>query len=102
MLTVKSLPAALSPRRLFGQIAVPEWATHIALITGAESLDNMETFERMVSAVASQRQEDVFDAWQLGIKDSRERVVVCWFRKSDADPTVLSQSTLFALTRSLA
>lgn len=101
MLTVRSLPQCVSAPRFFGQVAAPEWATHVALITGAESLDNIETFERMVAAVASERHEEVFDAWQLGIKGSRERVVVCWFRKSDADATVLSQSALFALTRSL-
>jgi hypothetical protein len=95
MLTVKALPETLSAQRRFGHAAVPEWATHVALITGAESLDNLELFERMVASVSSQKKEETFDAWELGIANSRERVVVWWFRKSDADPTVISRSSIF-------
>jgi hypothetical protein len=96
MLTVKALPETLSTQRQFGHAAVPEWATHAALITGAESLDNIELFERMVATVSSQKKEETFDAWELGItNNSRDRVVVWWFRKSDADPTVISRSSIF-------
>lgn len=99
MLTVKSLSRLPAAKRVLGQVVVPEWATHAAVVTGAESLEDIETFERMVNAVAAQRHEDRYDAWQLGIRDSRERVLVWWFKKSDAEPTLLSQSALFALTR---
>ncbi len=95
MLTVKALPETLSTQRHFGHASVPEWATHAALITGAESLDNIELFEHMVATVSSRKKEETFDAWELGISNSRERVVVWWFRKSDADPTVISSSSIF-------
>lgn len=95
MLTVKALGETLSAQRRFGHAAVPDWATHVAIITGAEPLDNLEMFERMIAAVSARKKEETFDAWELGIGNSRERVVAWWFRKSDADPTVVSRSGIF-------
>lgn len=95
MLTVKALAETLASQRRFGHATVPDWATHLAIITGAESLDNIELFERMVATVSSQKKEETFDAWELGIGNSRERVVAWWFRKSDADPTVISRSSIY-------
>jgi hypothetical protein len=98
MMTIKALPETVSTDRVFGKTTVPPWATHIALITGAESMDNLELFERMVAAVAGQKKEETYDAWELGISQSRERVVVWWFKKSDAAATVINQSSIFPFT----
>ncbi|MCK7502289.1 MAG: hypothetical protein MZW92_79750 [Comamonadaceae bacterium] len=52
----------------------------------------------MVAAVAGQKKEETYDAWELGISQSRERVVVWWFKKSDAAATVINQSSIFPFT----